>query len=77
MEFKELISVPGMSGLYKVVANNRAGFIVESLVDSKRTIINSTQKIMTLVDIAVYTASGEVPLREIYKKIQTSEINEL
>lgn len=77
MEFKEIISVPGMSGLYKVVANNRAGFIVESLADSKRTIINSNQRIMTLIDIAVYTADGEVPLREIYKKIQTAEGNKL
>lgn len=77
MEFKEIISVPGMGGLYKVVANNRAGFIVESLVDSKRTVINSNQRIMTLVDIAVYTADGEVPLREIYKKIQSAEGNKL
>lgn len=77
MEFKEIISVPGMGGLYKVVANNRAGFIVESLVDNKRTVINSNQRIMTLVDIAVYTADGEVPLREIYKKIQAAEGNKL
>ena len=77
MEFREIISVPGMSGLYKVVANNRAGFIVESLVDSKRTVINSNQRIMTLVDIAVYTAEGEVPLKDIYKKIQSAEGNKL
>ncbi|MBL0102970.1 MAG: DUF5606 domain-containing protein [Bacteroidetes bacterium] len=73
MEFKEIISVPGMGGLYKVVANNRNGFIVESLADGKRTLINSNQRIMTLVDIAVYTADGEVPLRDIFKKIQEKE----
>ncbi len=77
MEFKEIISVPGMGGLYKVVANNRAGFIVESLIDAKRTIINSAQKIMTLIDIAVYTSEGEVPLLDIYKKIQSTEGNKL
>ena len=73
MEFKEIISVPGMSGLYKVVANNKNGFIVESLNDSKRTLINSNQRIMTLVDIAVYTSDGEVPLKDIFKKIQQKE----
>lgn len=77
MQFREIISVPGMSGLFKVVANNRTGFIVESLVDKKRTVIASSQRIMTLVDIAVYTAGGEVPLRDIFKKIQTSEGNKL
>ncbi|HRH66211.1 MAG TPA: DUF5606 domain-containing protein [Bacteroidia bacterium] len=73
MELKDIISVPGMSGLYKVVANNKNGFIVESLADSKRTLINSNQRIMTLVDIAVYTTEEEMPLREIYKKIQQTD----
>ena len=44
MQLREIISVPGMGGLFKVVANNRSGFIVESLTDSKRTIINSNQR---------------------------------
>ena len=77
MNFREIISVPGMSGLYKVVANNKTGFIVESLGDSKRTVISSSQRIMTLVDIAVYTAGGEIPLKDIFKKIQTAEGNKL
>ena len=73
MELKDIISVPGMGGLYKVVANNKNGFIVESLSDSKRTMIASNQRIMTLVDIAVYTTEEDMPLREIYKKIQKTE----
>lgn len=77
MQFREIISVPGMGGLFKVVANNRSGFIVESLADSKRTIINSNQRIMTLIDVAVYTQSGEVPLKDIFKKIQSTEGNKL
>jgi hypothetical protein len=70
MQFKEILSVPGMGGLYKVVANNKNGFIVESLNDGKRTLVNASQRIMTLVDIAVYTSDGEVPLREVFKKIK-------
>lgn len=70
MQFKEILSVPGMSGLYKVVANNKNGFIVESLADGKRTLVNASQRIMTLVDIAVYTTEGEVPLREVFQKIK-------
>lgn len=70
MKFREILSVPGMSGLYKVVANNKNGFIVESLADGKRTLVNASQRIMTLVDIAVYTSEGELPLREVFQKIK-------
>lgn len=69
MELKDIISVPGMSGLFKVVANNKSGYIIESLIDGKRTLINVNQRIMTLSDISVYTKEGEVPLRTIFKKI--------
>ena len=68
MLLKEIISVPGMNGLYKIIANNKNGFIVESLHDSKRTMINASQRIMTLSDISVYTKDGEVPLRDVFKK---------
>src|SRR3954469_21492057 len=77
MQLKEIISVPGMGGLHKVIANNKNGFIVESLADGKRTLVNSNQRIMTLMDIAVYTKEGEVPLREIFKKIADSTKGEL
>lgn len=76
MQLKEIISVPGMSGLYKVIASNKNGFIIESLQDNKRTMINSTQRIMTLSDISVYTKDGEVPLRDIFKKIQEAGVKE-
>lgn len=69
MELKEIISIPGMTGLYKIVANNKGGYIVESINDGKRTLINVNQRIMTLSDISVYTKEGEVPLRAIFKKI--------
>ncbi len=69
MELKEIISVPGMSGLFRIVASSKNGFVVESLNDAKRTMINSNQRIMTLTDISVYTSDGEIPLRDVFKKI--------
>jgi hypothetical protein len=73
MEFKDIISVPGKSGLYEVVANNKNGFIVESLQDGKRTMIASSQRIMTLSDVAVYTTGDELPLRELFKKMKDQD----
>ena len=70
MELKDIISVPGMSGLFKVVGNNKTGFIVESILDNKRSMISSSQRIMTLVDIGVYTQDEEMPLNQVFLKIQ-------
>lgn len=70
MLLKEIISVPGMNGLFKIIANNKNGFIVESLQDGKRTMISANQRIMTLSDISVFTKDGEIPLRDVFKKAQ-------
>jgi dTDP-4-dehydrorhamnose reductase len=65
MSLKGIIAVGGMSGLYKVISQTKTGFIVESLNDQKKTIIQSTQKVSTLEDISIYTASGEKPLKDV------------
>ena len=70
MQLKEIISVPGMSGLFKIVANNKTGFIVESLQDGKRTMVSGNQRIMTLSEIALYTTKGEKPLKDVFKIIK-------
>jgi len=73
MEFKDIISIPGSSGLYKVVAQSKNGFIVESLVDHKRMPIQAAQRISSLADIAVFTKNEDLPLKDVFKKIQESD----
>lgn len=73
MELKDVISIPGTTGLYKVVAQSKNGFIVESLVDQKRMPVNSAQRISTLVDIAVFTTNDDIPLKDVFKKIQETD----
>src|SRR5688572_12488710 len=70
MELKDVISISGMSGLYKVVAQSKGGFIVESIADGKRGPVSSTQRISTLGDISIFTTKDELPLREVFLKIQ-------
>lgn len=70
MDLKDIISISGMSGLYKVVAQSKSGFIVESIADGKRTSVNAAQRISTLGDISVYTTADELPLREVFLKIK-------
>lgn len=73
MDLSGIISISGMSGLYKVVAQSKNGIIVESLVDKKRLPAYSSYKISGLEDISVFTTSEDLPLAEVFKKIYEKE----
>lgn len=73
MNIKNIISVSGMPGLYKVIAQSRNGFIVESLVDKKRSPVFSSNKISTLTDISIYTTGEDMPLKDVLQKIFDKE----
>ena len=67
MEFSKIISVTGKTGLFQVISQSKSSIIVESLTDSKRLAINSTQNVSLLENIAIYTYEEDVPLLEIFK----------
>ncbi len=71
MDLKEIMSVSGYSGLFKFVSQGRNG--IESFADQKRMFINATQKVSSLADIAIFTEEGEVPLKDVFKKINDLE----
>lgn len=73
MDLKGIISVSGMSGLYKVIAQTKNGFIVESLADKKRTPIHSSNRVSALEDISVFKVDGDIPLVEVFKQIKESK----
>ncbi|MEY3343191.1 MAG: hypothetical protein RL090_875 [Bacteroidota bacterium] len=78
MGLKGIIAVSGMPGLYKVIAQNKAGFIVESLTDKKRQPISATQRISMLDDITVYMKEDDITLKEVFLKMKEhSEKNPL
>ena len=57
----------GKPGLFKLIAQNKGGVVVESLLDGKRTSIPATANVSSLGDIAIYTYEEEVPLRDVFK----------
>ena len=67
MGLSTVLSVAGKPGLFKLIAQNKGGVIVESLLDGKRTSIPATANVSSLGDIAIYTYDEEVPLREVFK----------
>ena len=70
---KEILSISGRTGLYKLVARGKNVLIIESLNDKKRMPAYSHEKIISLGDIAVFTTEGEAPLREVLENIKAKE----
>lgn len=73
MTLDKILSISGKPGLYKIVTQTRSGFVVESLIDQKKVSVNIHSNISVLSEIAVYTLTEELPLREVLKKIRTKE----
>src|SRR5689334_18324798 len=69
MEFKDIIAISGLTGLYKVSAQTRSGVIVESLADGKKTPIGTNHRISSLADISVFTKTDDLPLSQVLKTI--------
>jgi len=74
MSFEKIISIPGKSGLYKMLAQMRnGGFVVEALSDSRRVPVSATERIIMLNDISVFTTEEDIPLREVFLKMKENE----
>ena len=73
MSLEKTIAIAGKPGLYKLVAQTRAGFVAESLIDKKRLSVSIQQNVSVLSEIAVYTLSEEIPLKEVFQKIKEKE----
>lgn len=69
MKLNDIISISGQPGLFKFVAQGAGGIIVESLLDGKRTNARGSAKVSSLVEIAIYTDSDEVPLNKILETL--------
>jgi hypothetical protein len=70
---KGILAVSGQPGLFKLIAEAKNRIIVESLTTGNRIPASTTSKISSLVDIAVFTHSGDIPLKEILKRIHVHE----
>ena len=77
MDLRTVLSVSGKPGLFKLIAHQKNGVVVESLLDGKRTAISANANVSSLGDIAIYTYEEEVPLRDVFKAMaEVTEVNE-
>ncbi|MBR5644008.1 MAG: DUF5606 domain-containing protein [Salinivirgaceae bacterium] len=73
---KEILSISGFSGLFKLVSSTKNGIIVEDIETKKRMPAYSTSKVSSLHDIAIFKDDGEeVSLIEVLKSIGKKEKN--
>lgn len=66
MEFKEIVSISGMGGLFSMGAQKSDGMIVTSLTEGYTKFVSSRKHLFTpLENIAIYTDTDSVELKEV------------
>ena len=70
---KTILSISGKPGLYKLISQGRNMLIVESLTDNKRFPAYGNEKIISLGDIAMYTDTDDVPLKDVLTAMKEKE----
>lgn len=74
MNFKDIATVAGKPGLYKILKPTRSGVVLESMDEKKAKLVaGMAQRVSVLSDISIYTLTeeGAEPLESVMKKIET------
>ena len=70
---REIISITGKPGLFKLLSSGKQNLIVEEIGTGRRFPATARDKVVSLGDIAMYTESGDTPLGEILDKVYAKE----
>lgn len=68
-DLKTILAVSGEHGLFKYVAQAKAGMIVEHLETKRRTTFGANARVTSLGDISIYTNEAELSLKEVFRKL--------
>jgi hypothetical protein len=76
MEYREIVAVTGLSGLYQLLATKSDGAIVKSLADNSTKFISARlHNITPLESIEIYTTGQNVRLHDVLLKLKTHLAN--
>ena len=70
---KNILSITGKSGLYKLISRGNNMLIVESLLDGKRMPTYARDKIVSLADVSIFTTGEDIALWEVLEKVKKHE----
>jgi len=74
---KEMLSISGKTGLFKLISKGKNIFVAESLLDHTRIPVYSRDKVVSLGDITMYADDGDVRLAQILQSIKQKENGEV
>ena len=68
----EILTISGRPGLFKLLTSGRGAIIVENIDETKKRMpVQGTDKVVSLGDISIFTDDREMPLREVFKAIES------
>lgn len=70
---KNILSITGKPGLYKLVSRGNNMLIVESLIDGKRTPTYARDKIVALSEVSMFTTGDDVSLSSVLTSVGAKE----
>lgn len=74
MNLYGIVAVSGKPGLWKALAQNKTGFVLESLDAQKTKLVAnlSTAKLAALEEITVFGLDDDIKLKDIFERMKTS-----
>ena len=73
MKLKDILAISGKPGLYQFISQGRNGIIVESFDTKKRMPVSAATKVSSLEDIAIFTETEELALKDVFKMFYEKE----
>lgn len=75
MRLKDIVSITGKSGLYKILSNTHKGIVVESMDEKKsKFMVDANFQVAVLGEITIYTNDGtDLYIKDIFKKIREKD----
>lgn len=70
---KEILSITGKPGLYRILTPGKRTLLVEDMVSKKRFPLGARDRVVCLGDIAMYTVGEDLPLDKILDKVYVVE----
>ncbi len=77
MKIKDLMSVSGLPGLYRLIATKQSGIVAESLETGQKKFLSSrSYQFSPLESIAIYTHTDALPLEDVFVKMKNQPPSE-
>lgn len=70
---REILSITGKPGLFKIITPGKRTLVVEEMTTKKRFPLGQRDRVVCLGDIAMYTVGEDLPLGEILDRVYAVE----